>query len=71
MNNVIPFDREFYQRFASEFVDVYEQEGPLAAASFSLNKLPRDKYPEAREYITAEFIERGYTFPNSEQELTG
>lgn len=72
MGQVFSFTEEFFERFAKEFVDVYEQDGPLAAATFSVNKqLPRDQYAEAREYITAEFIKRGYTFPNNEQELIG
>ena len=72
MGQIVSFDREFYERFAKEFVDIYEQNGPLAAANFSLSKnLPKERYDETREYIEQEFLGRGYKFPNKEQELTG
>lgn len=73
MGKVVSFNKEFYRRFATEFVNIYEAQGPIAAAHFSLNSsLPwgnDDRLLQARQYITEEFLSRGYTFPSTEAEV--
>lgn len=66
---VLDFSPAHYKKFAKDFVDKYERLGSFEAGLFAVKTLPKEKHPEARPYVTAEFKARGYTFKEEEEDV--
>lgn len=66
MVQILSFNRAYYQRFATRFVDLYEDDGPISAVKYAHETIKREDHPTAKEFITEEFKSRGYTFRGDE-----
>lgn len=59
------FETAYYQKFAKDFVDIYEKEGKQAAGLWTIDNLPKEKQSLSEPFVTQEFLDRGYTFDYS------